>query len=158
MSFLDDIFLLIFQFVSSFFLFLSKTISMLQRIQSIYLSIACIAMVLLSFRVPIYSLDDKVIWVQDDSKMFILTLLSGLLALVGLFIYRNRKIQMKLIRFAVIINFIIGVRLLLLWKAFQVSLNSNALLIVLLATVALLLAYKGVKKDDDLVRSVDRIR
>ena len=90
--------------------------------------------------------------------MFILTLLSGLLALVGLFIYRNRKIQMKLIRFAVIINFIIGVRLLLLWKAFQVSLNSNALLIVLLATVALLLAYKGVKKDDDLVRSVDRIR
>jgi len=131
---------------------------MLQRIQSIYLTIAFIAMAFLSFRVPIYTLDDKLIKAQDDTKMFILTLLSSLLALVGLFIYRNRKIQMKLIRLAVIINMIIGVRLFVVWKAFQVTLNINGLLIVFLATVALILAYKGVKKDDNLVRSVDRIR
>ncbi len=131
---------------------------MLQRIQSIYLTIAFIAMAFLSFRVPIYTLDDMLIRAQDDTKMFILTLLSSLLALVGLFIYRNRKIQMKLIRLAVIINMIIGVRLFVVWKAFQVTLNINGLLIVFLATVALILAYKGVKKDDNLVRSVDRIR
>ncbi|MDG1848956.1 MAG: DUF4293 family protein, partial [Flavobacteriales bacterium] len=125
---------------------------MLQRIQSIYLTIAFIAMAFLSFRVPIYTLDDMLIRAQDDTKMFILTLLSSLLALVGLFIYRNRKIQMKLIRLAVIINMIIGVRLFVVWKAFQVTLNINGLLIVFLATVALILAYKGVKKDDNLVR------
>jgi hypothetical protein len=118
--------------------------NMLQRIQSIYLAVAFIAMILLSFRTPIY--------------MLILTLASGLLALIGLFIYRNRTLQMKFIRVAVIINVVIGVRLFVVWKAFQVSLNTSCLLILFLSTFALILAYRGVKKDDDLVRSVDRIR
>jgi hypothetical protein len=132
--------------------------NMIQRIQSIYLAVAFIAMILLSFRTPIYTLNDKLIMAQDDTKMLILTLASGLLALIGLFIYRNRTLQMKFIRVAVIINVVIGVRLFVVWKAFQVSLNTSCLLILFLSTFALILAYRGVKKDDDLVRSVDRIR
>jgi len=131
---------------------------MLQRIQSIYLAVVFIAMILLSFRIPLYTLNDKLIMAQDDTKMLVLTLASGLLALIGLFIYRNRRLQMKFIRIAVIINVVIGVRLFVVWNAFQVSLNSSFLLILFASTFALILAYRGVKKDDDLVRSVDRIR
>lgn len=131
---------------------------MLQRIQSIYLTLAFIAMSLLSFRIPIYTLDGKLIMALDDTKMLILIIASSLLAFVGLFLYRNRAFQMKVVRFAVIINVVIAVRLFVVWNAFQVFLNTYCLLALLLSTLALILAYRGIKKDDDLVRSVDRIR
>lgn len=135
-----------------------KIENMLQRIQSIYLTLAFIAMSLLSFRIPIYTLDGKLIMALDDTKMLILIIASSLLALVGLFLYRNRVFQMKVVRFAVIINVVIAVRLFVVWNAFQVSLNTYGLLALFLSTLALILAYRGIKKDDDLVRSVDRIR
>lgn len=135
-----------------------KIENMLQRIQSIYLTLAFIAMSLLSFRIPIYTLDGKLIMALDDTKMLILIIASSLLAFVGLFLYRNRAFQMKVVRFAVIINVVIAVRLFVVWNAFQVFLNTYCLLALLLSTLALILAYRGIKKDDDLVRSVDRIR
>ena len=90
--------------------------------------------------------------------MFILTLAGALLSLVGIFMFKNRKLQMKLIRLAVLVELVIGVRLFIVLQEFEVSLNSNCIFLLAFAFVALIMAYRGVKKDDDLVRSVDRIR
>lgn len=131
---------------------------MIQRIQSIYLLIATIAMALVSFTTPIYTLNDKLFMAQDDTKMYILTIVGALFAFIGLLMFKNRKFQMKLIRLAVLVVMIIGVRLFMVFKEFEVSLNTNCIILLGFAFVALILAYRGVKKDDDLVRSVDRIR
>ena len=95
---------------------------------------------------------------QDDTKMFILTLAGALLSLVGIFMFKNRKLQMKLIRLSVLVELVIGVRLFIVLQEFEVSLNSNCIFLLAFTFVALIMAYRGVKKDDDLVRSVDRIR
>jgi len=131
---------------------------MIQRIQSIYLLVATIALALISFKVPVYTLHAKLFMAQDDTKMFILTIVGALLAFIGLFMFKNRKFQMKLIRLAVLVEMVIGVRLFMVFKEFEVSLNLNCIILLVFALVALILAYRGVKKDDDLVRSVDRIR
>ena len=131
---------------------------MIQRIQSLYLLLATVAMIIISFETSIYSKDELVFMVQDDTKMFILTLGAALLGVVSIGVYKNRKWQMKLIRLALVLNFVIAVRLFLLWKAFEVALNNNFITVLIIASIAFLLAYRGVKKDDDLVRSVDRIR
>ena len=131
---------------------------MIQRIQSIYLLVAAIAMTLISFKVHVYTLNETMFMAQDDTKMFILTIVGAIFSLLGLFMFKNRKFQMKLIRLTVLIQMIIGVRLFMLFNKFEVALNNTLLFLMAFSLIALIMAYRGVKKDDDLVRSVDRIR
>ena len=131
---------------------------MIQRIQSIYLFVAAISMILISFKVPVYNLNETLFMAQDDTKMFVLTIVGAIFSLLGLFMFKNRKFQMKLIRFTVLIQMIIGIRIFMLFNKFEVVLNYSFLFLMTFTLIALIMAYRGVKKDDDLVRSVDRIR
>ena len=131
---------------------------MIQRIQSIYLLLAAISMTLISFKVPVYTLNETLFMAQDDTKMFILTIVVTIFSLFGLFMFMNRKFQMKLIRLTVLIQMIIGIRIFMLLNKFEVVLNNSFLFLLVFTLIALIMAYRGVKKDDDLVRSVDRIR
>ncbi len=131
---------------------------MIQRIQSIYLLIAVISMTLISFKVPIYYLNETLFMAQDDTKIFVLTIVGALFSLLGLFMFKNRKFQMKLIRLTVLIQMIIGIRMFMLFIKFEVVLNNSFLFIMVFTLITLIMAYRGVKKDDDLVRSIDRIR
>ena len=131
---------------------------MIQRIQSIYLLGAAISMTLITFKVPVYNLNETLFMAQDDTKMFVLTIVGAIFSLLGLFMFKNRKFQMKLIRFTVLIQMIIGIRIFMLFNKFEVILNYSFLFLMTFTLIALIMAYRGVKKDDDLVRSVDRIR
>ena len=131
---------------------------MIQRIQSIYLLVAAISMSLISFKVTVYTLNETLFMAQDDTKMFILTIVGAIFSLLGLFMFKNRKFQMKLIRLTVLIQMIIGIRIFMLFNEFEVVLNNSFLFLMIFTLIALIKAYRGVKKDDDLVRSVDRIR
>ena len=131
---------------------------MIQRIQSIYFLVAVISMTLISFKVHVYTLNDKMFMAQDDTKMFVLTIVGAIFSLLGLFMFKNRKFQMKLIRLTVLIQMIIGIRIFMLFNKFEVVLNNSFLFLLAFTLIALIMAYRGVKKDDDLVRSVDRIR
>jgi len=131
---------------------------MIQRIQSIYLLVAAISMSLISFKVTVYTLNETLFMAQDDTKMFILTIVGAIFSLLGLLMFKNRKFQMKLIRLTVLIQMIIGVRIFMLFNKFEVVLNNSFLFLMAFTLIALIMAYRGVKKDDDLVRSVDRIR
>ena len=131
---------------------------MIQRIQSIYLLIAVISMTLISFKVPIYYLNETLFMAQDDTKLFVLTIVGALFSLLGLFMFKNRKFQMKLIRLTVLIQMIIGIRMFMLFIKFEVVLNNSFLFLMVFTLITLIMAYRGVKKDDDLVRSIDRIR
>ena len=131
---------------------------MIQRIQSIYLLVAAISMTLISFKVPVYTLNETLFMAQDDTKIFVLTIVGAIFSLLGLFMFKNRKFQMKLIRLTILIQMIIGIRIFMLFNKFEVVLNNSFLFLLAFTLIALIMAYRGVKKDDDLVRSVDRIR
>jgi len=133
---------------------------MIQRIQSIYLLVVTIAMALVSFKVPVWTLNEKLTFAQDDTKMFILTIAVSLFSAVAIFVFNNRKLQMKLIRMAIMVIAVIAVRLGLLFGSneFDFTLNYSCFALLSFAFSALVMAYRGVKKDDDLVRSADRIR
>lgn len=95
---------------------------------------------------------------QDDTKTFVLTIVGALFSLLGLFMFKSRKFQMKLIRLTVLIQMIIGIRIFMLFIKFKVILNNSFLFLMVFTLITLIMAYRGVKKDDDLVRSIDRIR
>ena len=115
-------------------------------------------MILISFKVHVYTLNETLFMAQDDTKMFVLTIVGAIFSLLGLFMFKNRKFQMKLIRLTVLIQMIIGIRIFMLFNKFEVVLNNSFLFLLAFTLIALIMAYRGVKKDDDLVRSVDRIR
>ena len=115
-------------------------------------------MTLVSFKVPVYTLNEILFMAQDDTKIFVLTSVGAIFSFLGLFLFKNRKFQMKLIRLSVLILIIIGVRIFMLFHKFEVVLNNSFLFLSAFTLIALVLGYRGVKKDDDLVRSVDRIR
>jgi len=115
-------------------------------------------MTLISFKVPVYNFNETLFMAQDDTKMFVLTIVGAIFSLLGLFMFKSRKFQMKLIRLSILIQMIIGIRIIMLLNKFEIILDSFFLFLLIFTFVALIMAYRGVKKDDDLVRSVDRIR
>ena len=131
---------------------------MIQRIQSLYLLLAAISLTLVSFKVPIYTLNEVVFMAQDDTKIFVLTSVGAIFSFLGIFKFKNRKFQMKLIRLTVLIEMIIGIRIFILFNKFEVVINIYFMFLMAFTLIASILAYRGVKKDDNLVRSVDRIR
>jgi hypothetical protein len=131
---------------------------MIQRIQTIYLLIASIAFALLSFKIPFWSLNDEFIYAQNDNKLYLLLITLFVFSLIGIFLFKKRIVQMKLLRLSILIEFVVLVRLFLTYKELNTPLDAKVFFLLMSAFVALLLAYRGVKKDENLVRSVDRIR
>ena len=131
---------------------------MIQRIQTIYLLIASIAFALLSFKIPFWSLNDEFMYAQNDNKLYLLLITLFVFSIIGIFLFKKRTVQMKLLRLSILIEFVVVVRLFLTYSELNTPLNAKVFFLLLSAFVALLLAYRGVKKDEDLVRSVDRIR
>ncbi|MDB2442833.1 DUF4293 domain-containing protein [Flavobacteriales bacterium] len=131
---------------------------MIQRIQTIYLLIATIAFALLSFKIPFWSLNDEFMYAQNDNKLYLLLITLFVFSLIGVFLFKKRTVQMKLLRLSILIEFVVVVRLFLTFKELNTPLDAKVFFLLMSAFVALLLAYRGVKKDENLVRSVDRIR
>jgi len=132
---------------------------MIQRVQTVFLVLilflfgvaqACLAIP----KVLKYSI---MTCVSDD---FILYLsFSALLVLTAIFFYKKRKIQLLLNRIQIFVHLLVLIILLIsfkFWVGF--SMEDLWLLVPSSSVLLLLLANKGIKKDENLIRSFDRIR
>ena len=136
---------------------------MLQRIQTIYLLITAGVSAGLTFVFPLWKTkEDVMVYTKDEVLYLSLFFASALLALVTIFLFKNRKLQFVLGRLNIILNFFT-----LGFFVYQ-SLNISGETIVsekgigmflpVISIVFLALANKAIKKDEDLVKSVDRLR
>jgi cytochrome bd-type quinol oxidase subunit 2 len=136
---------------------------MLQRIQTIYLLIAAgvSAGLIFVFELYVTSQDIKV-FAQDLIYVFAAFLMSALLSVLSIFRYKNRKSQFMLGRLNIILNFfLLGFfvyQSLNLSGETAVSEKGIGMFLPIVSIVFLALANKAIKKDEDLVKSVDRLR
>lgn len=136
---------------------------MIQRKQSLYLLIVVILNSLFVSSIPLWE-DDANNWVYVTHfiETFVAIGASIGLALITIFLYKNRKLQFVLGRINIILNFfVIGFlvyTVLNLPGETAVSEKGIGGLIPLISIVFLVLANKAIKKDEDLVKSVDRFR
>ncbi len=136
---------------------------MLQRIQSIYLLLAGAISAGLIFVVSLWTNKDGVaIFAKDEMLYLGMFLGSAVLSLVAIFMYKNRQSQFVVGRLNIILNFILlGLfvyRSLNLSGEMQVSEKGIGMLLPIFSIVFLALANKAIKKDEELVKSVDRLR
>lgn len=93
----------------------------------------------------------------------VISVLVPVAAVVAIFLYKNRKLQKKIILFDILLELILIISAFILLIPL-VNHNSAILkpgyriIMPLLSLVFLVLAYLGVKKDDELVKSYDRLR
>lgn len=137
---------------------------MIQRIQTIYLFIAFIITGVLPFIFPLWTLTDgKSYFFMQNQFYAILFGLSTTLSILSILSYKKRQTQFVLGRLNIILNLILlGLFLYhslnLSGETPVVSEKGIGMFLPIIAIVALVLANKAIKKDEDLVKSVDRLR
>lgn len=144
---------------------------MIQRIQTIYLLVTSIISGGLIFMFNLWENANDALFFALDAfasnnlllKMIpILFIGSALLSLIAIFQFKNRKLQFVLGRLNILVNlFLLG---LLVYHSLNlsgetlVSEKGIGLALPIIVIFLLAIANKAIKKDEDLVKSVDRLR
>ena len=137
---------------------------MIQRIQTIYLLIVAGISAGLTFLVNLWvTIEEVVVFAKDEIVYFSMFMVSAILALIAIFMFKNRKFQFVLGRLNILLNFILlGLfvyrSLSISGETSDVSEKGIGILLPIFSIVFLVLANKAIKKDEDLVKSVDRLR
>jgi hypothetical protein len=138
---------------------------MLQRIQSVWLLLAA-AFDAITFRFPFYTGDytkDNIIGVVDLNArtnlwLTILTVITGLLAFITIFLFNDRKLQLKLCYLGVFLTVVLLTMYFLEVGSFMGG--SVALWAVFYFAIlgSFILAARGIWRDKKLIKSMDRLR
>ncbi len=136
---------------------------MLQRIQTVYLIISALIMGALYYWFPLI-MDETGIVIIVKNELLFLGLIFGsiVLTIISILNFKKRKLQFVLNRLSIILNFVLlGIfvyRSLILAGETLVSEKGIGVLLPVISIVFLVLANKAIKRDEDLVKSVDRLR
>jgi hypothetical protein len=137
---------------------------MIQRIQTIYLFLAFVVTGILPFFIPLWTMNNGTDFLfMQDQVYVILFGLSTTLTLLSIVSYKKRQNQFVIGRLNIILNLILlGLfvyrSLNLSGETLAVSEKGIGIFLPIVAIVLLVLANKAIKKDEDLVKSVDRLR
>lgn len=139
---------------------------MIQRIQSVYLLLAGISMLLMVL-VPIGYQETEagvvaVVEMMENLPTLVSSILGGIIALITIFLFNNRKLQLKIngllifmcllvIGSIALYQFVLGVNTITCPNYIPYALSGFAFIFSILA-------YRGIGADDKLVRSMDRLR
>ncbi|MEP6805457.1 MAG: DUF4293 domain-containing protein [Flavobacterium sp.] len=137
---------------------------MIQRIQTVYLILTFLITGVLVFFIPLWTLNNgKDFYFMQDQFYTILFGLSTMLTIISIISYKKRQNQFVMGRLNIILNLILlGLfvyrSLNLSGETLAVSEKGIGMFLPIVAIVLLVLANKAIKKDEDLVKSVDRLR
>jgi len=138
---------------------------MIQRRQTLWLLLATITAVL-SFMFPFVTgkeaiknmQADKVIDAASDFFLLILTGGSIILSTVTIFLFKDRKMQIRLCLLGLLLSVVIIVRYIMLMNKLT---NTTLALYAILPFIFLasyFLAFRDIRKDEKLVKSLDKLR
>ena len=142
---------------------MQQNLSMIQRIQTIYLFLVFIFSVVLPHFLSVGIKENgESLFFIDNYVYVALFFSSGFLAIWSIFNFKKRQNQFVLGRLNMILNLILlGLLVfnsLKLSGENQFSVKGIGMFLPILSIVFLVLANKAIKKDEDLVKSVDRLR
>lgn len=145
---------------------------MIQRIQSVWLLLAALLNAGLFFfdiyhaHVLINGVDTlQRIYVSGDFGLLILALVTVLLPAIAIFLFKNRKQQRSLVLLGIVAN--IGFIALELMKVANFNSKTPApangsywigAVLPVISVIFLFMALSGIRKDEKLIKSLDRLR
>jgi hypothetical protein len=150
---------------------------MIQRIQTVFLFISFVLTGLLFF-IPFANLITSEVYsfslfgissgkseevLKQPYGLTVLGALTTLLIFVIIFLFKKRKLQMTLTLIAIILSLALNAAMYYLTDQYHLMLTAGikysvVFVFPIIAAVLLFLAYRSIKKDEKLVRSLDRLR
>ena len=142
---------------------------MIQRIQSILLGCAVLINALLLL-IPVYKFiaADPAVSPEDYviTKNALLTILNcgvGVLSLLAVFLYKNRNLQIRVTNLSLLLTVILTGLLFFVADTLSGGMNKRVEYVTgsylpIIEMLFLFLAVRFIKKDEELVRSADRLR
>lgn len=135
---------------------------MIQRIQTIWLFLASLC-TFLTLKFPFYSgstaeFSHVELNGQFNIPLMILTVISGTVGAVSIFLFKNRKVQMRVCIAALLLQ--IGCIALYINALKQFTAGTFALWSILsfLVVIFYIMAIMGINKDQKLIKSLNRLR
>jgi DMSO/TMAO reductase YedYZ heme-binding membrane subunit len=146
---------------------------MIQRIQTLWLALAGVAG-FMTYKLPLWKGVQANGTAQEflgpqSLTLFALIVIAGLLAFAAIFLFKNRKLQKQLTLLAFLLAIIIVPLEYFMVESFKsaqqekgVSFSQNywmiGAILPILMVILLFLAYRGIRKDEKLIKSLDRLR
>jgi len=145
---------------------------MIQRIQSIFLLLSSGSLFGL-FGLPFatssviipHIFSDLVYDIYDSPLLIGLCIAGGLLSFVAIFLYNNRGLQLKLANVSTVVSILLPLLAILLiynertaTTQFDKIQDGFGIYLPVLALISSILAARFIKKDENTVRSMDRLR
>jgi Domain of unknown function (DUF4293) len=137
---------------------------MIQRQQSLWLLLSTIS-AFLSYKLPFFSgtkqvkdLTEKAI--LDGGSTFFLLVLTGasiLLSLIALFMFKDRKLQLKLCLGGIVLSILILVLYFIEMKKLSGSISLSAIFVFAIVA-GYIMAARGIMHDEKLVKTLDKLR
>lgn len=143
---------------------------MIQRVQSIYLLLAAAIAGGLTFVFNMWSNENATLFAADlfsansmlEKLVPICFYGSAIVSLITIFLFKNRQLQFVMGRINVLINLLLLGLLIYLSLTLSgeasVSEKGIGMFFPVIIILLVVLANKAIKKDEDLVKSVDRLR
>ncbi len=136
---------------------------MLQRIQSIWLLLASVC-AFLTLKLPTYSgttpegIPSTALMGMPNFLLTVVTVIIGVLALITIFLYSNRKLQFRLCLLGIFLELV----LIFLYYTEIKTYSEGTLSLTSIFHVGVLLFYvlaaKGITNDDKIIRDSERLR
>jgi len=138
---------------------------MIQRQQSLWLLLSAVFSVL-SFSFPFYNgtvkpdAVEKAPFIDAGDSLFLLifTGASVLLAIITIFLFKDRKMQFRLCIVGIVLSIIIIAFYFLRMDRFASGGISLTSIFVFASLIGYIMAARGVRKDQKLVKSLDKLR
>lgn len=142
---------------------LNVAFTMIQRIQTVYLILVALLMVALYIWFPALQSETGETVLDRSALWIMIPIFTSVgLAILSILNFKKRQLQFVINRLNIILNFVLlGVfvyRSLSVSGETLVSMKGIGVLIPVISIVFLVLANKAIKRDEDLVKSVDRLR
>jgi hypothetical protein len=129
---------------------------MIQRIQSVWLLLIAALAIFLVF-LPMADQQSELITGLSYNVAFkAVSIFVAILSLITLFLYKNRSLQIKLC-FGILFLLIVAFIMLFNWSVTVIDVLIPFLAIPISITLSVF-AIRAIRKDDKLVRSLDRLR
>lgn len=132
---------------------------MIQRIQTVWLILAAAA-VFLTLKLPTLVIGNEIQFItgMDDFLIMVLSSVLGTGIVVNIFLFRKRLLQLRICVVAILIE--IGIIALYWWKLKRFDSGTFGIwaILHLVAIIALILAARGINKDEKLIKESNRLR
>lgn len=156
-------------------LFVVKSSIMIQRVQSLFL-LAAVALSALLLIIPVYELHNlqaenlsdlsdapKSVNIVGNAFLMILNGAIGILSFVAIFFYKARSLQIRMCNLAMLLACVLVGLLFFLADNSATITNSRVSYsfgsyLPIIQVIFLFLAGRAIKRDDEMVRSADRLR